>query len=155
MKTLNLESFNRAGYPLLWVLSQEPSRVISECQHGAKFHWDVARGLSPDLQHYQEMDPVSLLDNLSNNQEAIVFLENYHHYLENPMVIQSVLNLVPRLKSNGTTLVILAPELKITPELSSIVRVLHHNLPSHSELSACLGNFDEARWRYRKVGHFC
>ena len=68
----------------------------------------------------------------------MAFLENYHHYLENPAVAQAVLNAVPLLKSNGSTLVILSPVVKIPAELTALVRVLDHELPSDEEYGACL-----------------
>ena len=142
MPHISLEQFNRAGYPLIWVVTQEPNRVITECSVENTFHWDVSRGLTRDMNSYEEMDPMEVLEALKQPQETIVFLENYHHFLDNPSIVQALLNLVPWLKSNGTTVVILAPIVKIPPELSSLVRVLHFDLPSQIELMKCLNGFE-------------
>jgi hypothetical protein len=94
------------------------------------------------MNSYEEMDPLDVLGVLNQPQETIVFLENYHHFLENPTVLQAFLNLVPWLKSNGTTVVILSPVLKVPPELSPLVRILQHDLPNQEELLECLNGFE-------------
>ena len=144
MPHLNIEQFNQAGYPLLWVLTQEPSRVIQECSSGNKIHWDFSRGISADLVQYEEVDPVGLLEQLELPQETVVFLENYHHFLENTAVVQGVVNLIPRLKSNGTTLVVLAPIFKAPSELNAVLRVIEHGLPDWASLLECLNVFEDA-----------
>ena len=134
---MKLEPYNAAGYPILWLLTQDPARVIRECT-ATKAHWDAIRGLSLDLVNYEEADPLSVVERAASLQKTVLFLENFNHYLEAPAVAQAVLNAVPRLKSNGSTLVILSPVLKIPPELSALVRVLDHDLPSDEAYVRCL-----------------
>ncbi|MBF0243882.1 MAG: AAA family ATPase [Planctomycetes bacterium] len=133
-----IEQYNKAGYPIIWILANEPSRVVTETNSQNKVRWDSVRGLSLDLIHYEEVDPIAVIETTAKLQETVIFLENYHHYLENPAVIQSIVNAVPLLKSNGSTLVILSPVLAVPPELSTIVRVLDQELPSREEYSRCL-----------------
>ncbi|MBF0202027.1 MAG: AAA family ATPase [Desulfamplus sp.] len=133
-----IEQYSRAGYPIIWILANEPSRVVTGTSSQKKVIWDSVRGLSLDLIHYEDADPIAVIEITSKLQETVIFLENYHHYLENPTVIQSIVNAVPLLKSNGSTLVILSPVLAVPPELSTIVRVLDQELPSHEEYSLCL-----------------
>ena len=138
MNHLNIEQFNQAGYPLLWVVTNEPTRVVRECTVEKKFHWDISRGLSRDLIHYEESDPLEVIRQIIEPQEAVIFLENFHHFLENPNVMQGLLNATSVMKSKGTTIVILSPVLKIPPELNPVVRVLMHDLPEDAEYHKCL-----------------
>jgi len=105
-----------------------------------KVYWDSVRGISLDMQHFEECDPLAVIEQSAGKQETVIFLENYHHFLETPAISQAVLNAVPLLKSNGSTLVILSPILKIPPELNALVRVLDHELPEDQEYLRCLND---------------
>lgn len=139
-----IQDYNRAGYPVLYVLTSEPARLERETP-GIMARWDSAAGWrtlsAPGATHQepaQEMDPAAAIQRACQLLEAIVHLENAHHYLDNPIVSQTLLNALPQLKSQGTTILISAPLVKIPAELTAQVRVLDHDLPNAEALGACL-----------------
>lgn len=128
----------------------------------AAFQWDVARGLralnklaldalnrmksDPDqpmeMFYAETMNPVSTLtkaiqtpgwDQRSGSRGSIVFMQFLHQYLENPAVVQAIWNLRDEFK-NRRTLVMLAPDWNLPPELSQDVLLLDEPLPDESEL---------------------
>jgi len=136
-----IETYNRAGYPVLWLATKEPMRAVQECRAEKTAFWDILRGFSADLQSFEEADPVEAIDKAAHLRDTVVFLWNFHRFLENPATIQAVLNALPQLKTNGTTLVVMAPSASGIPaELEPVVRVLDHDLPGDEMLTAILGH---------------
>ena len=77
----------KAGFPALWVSTQEPTRTISEWgfdaqQAGYKaFCWDCQAGVREAGNGFKkEMpDPVEAVSFLASiNQKAVLFLQNFH-----------------------------------------------------------------------------
>ncbi|MCZ7404674.1 MAG: hypothetical protein O8C67_07055, partial [Candidatus Methanoperedens sp.] len=140
----------RAGFPALWIQTQEPSRTMSEWgtigkSNGYKaFSWDCQSGVKEigNGFHKEMPDPleaVSFLKTIEN--KAILFLQNFHRFLRGDAaidIIQAIYNLVDQYKASGKCLVVLAPAVEIPLELTKVFTALTFDLPTKEDLSKIL-----------------
>jgi hypothetical protein len=141
MNAISIKTYNAAGYPLLWAVSKEPARLVEETvASGVRCaYWDVARGWSADLQSFAEADPLAAIAEAEKISEAVVFLMGYHRFIENPVVVQSLLNALPALKGHGATAIVVAPSATGIPaEWEPVARVWDHALPGEEMLDSIL-----------------
>lgn len=144
-----LETLIRARYPLLYIVSWEEKRVEdalrSICTSRGKrmFTWTVTQGLvqSPTARDKQTRSPMAALDFIETSTEPAVFLlKDFHSFISDTEVTRRLRDLNIALKTTYTTLVILAPMLKLPPELEKDVTVIDYQLPSLEDLDRLLEN---------------
>lgn len=137
------ENYLRAGFPCIWVNTLEPDRAERELAQVAKkvhgipgYHWDVIAGLREILSNATELvPPVKAVAKAAENPKMVTFLWNLHRFLQSTEVIQAVQNAIPNLKSNGSCLVIIAPDAeKLPAELARFVVVWDFPLPGAEEI---------------------
>lgn len=110
--------------------------------------WDCARGLTAMndegvavVSGLSNPDPQFPLDQLLtklanvNCQNMILFAHNFHRFLGNEFVMQSVWNLRDAWKKNTNTLVMLGPSHKMPAELHQDVFVFTEEPPTPSEIN--------------------
>ena len=145
-----LDLLVRARYPLVYLVSWEEQRVdglLAElaARHGKHLlDWSVTRGLrkvggrgSMDVEAVS--DPVKVLQAVGKLSEpSLVVLKDFHPYLEEPKVVRALRELAADLKQSYSSLVLLAPVLKIPVELEKEVSVLDVPLPGPAELGDLL-----------------
>lgn len=140
----------RAGFPALWVQTQEPSRTIGEwggeaVKVGYKaFSWDCQSGVRDTINGFKkEMpDPLEAVSFLTTiNQKSVIFLQNFHRFLRGDGaidIIQLIYNLLDQYKASGKTIIILAPCIEIPIELSKVFTALSFDLPTKDDLKKIL-----------------
>ena len=146
-----LDLLVRARYPLVYLVSWEEQRVDAILAELARRHgkhlldWSVTRGLRRvgGARGSMEVDPVSdpvkLLQAIGKLAEpSLVVLKDFHAWLDDARVVRALRELAADLKSSYSTLVVLAPVLKIPPELEKEVSVLDVPLPGPAELGELL-----------------
>ena len=69
---------------------------------------------------------------------TILFIHNAHRYLQDSAVVQAIWHLRDNFKSEGKTLVLLAPQLKLPIELSHDVILLDDPLPNREQLQCII-----------------
>jgi len=141
MSAPSISTLQRAGYPLLWAVTQEPARLLAEtAAAGCRCcWWDVARGYSSDLRDWREADPAQAIAFAQEEEGAVVMLSMFHRFAESPVVAQVVLTALDALKGRGTTLVVVAPSAAGIPaEWAPVARVVEHQLPDEAGLRAVL-----------------
>ncbi len=141
----------RARYPLLYLVSWEEQRVDALMDSVAKnlrrdlLEWTATRGLrvvggtfkgpAPE----ETMTPVAALAAIGKLQNpSVVMLKDFHRWLEDPLTVRALRELGHALKSTFTTVVIVAPVLKIPEELEKELSVIDVPLPSKDDLSMLL-----------------
>jgi AAA+ superfamily predicted ATPase len=129
------------------------------------YTWDVARGQSTIYMDQGQMvygvpvpksdnDPLHPLRWITSppktdgtggpGEQTIVFLKDYHTYLDpktfptSDIVIRTIRNSLPKLRSECKCLVVLSPVVNIPRELDKEVRVISYKLPTRIELKAVL-----------------
>jgi len=129
-----------AGYPALWVKTQEPERaqanILGEIQQWdshrntrtAVYRWDCLRGLQCLLPSGDErqmiQDPAELVTQMAEIRgPAVVFLENFHRFTDVAETVQALQNARQALSSNGVTLIAVSPVVTVPVELSKLFKV--------------------------------
>ena len=133
-----------AGYPALWVKTQEPERaeanIVSEIQQWdnhrktqtAVYRWDCLRGLESVLSDREERQMIQDLAEIP--WPAVAFLENFHRFIEGAETVQALQNARQALSTNGVTLIAVSPIVTISEEVSKLFKVVPFELPTLEEL---------------------
>ena len=141
----------RARYPLLYLVSWEEQRVDALLDSVAKnmrrdlLEWTSNRGLRalggtfkgpPPEETLAPGAALAAIGKLQN--PSIVLLKDFHRWLDDPLTVRALRELGHALKSTFTTVVIVAPTLKIPEELEKELSVIDVPLPSKEDLLTLL-----------------
>lgn len=151
-----LQTYLKAGYPLLYVVTAEEERAIelvggTVAESGLKqrgtYVWSVSRGLcSLDGKPLDRKtaDPKRILPYLLEFPDPGVFiLEDFHFFFDDrsptaALVVRQLRDLVGPFKGARKTVVLLSPVLKLPPELEKDLTVVDLEMPGEEELLAVL-----------------
>ncbi len=142
-----LETLIRARYSIIYVVSWEEKRVedalrtIAAKRAKRLFVWTMTQGLvlSPSATDDRTREPRAALDAvMESNDPAIFLLKDFHASISDPEVTRRLRDLTFALKTSYKTLVILAPTLKLPPELEKEVTVVDYALPALEDLDRLL-----------------
>lgn len=141
-----IELLVRARYPILYLVSWEEERVegiagrIASKLGKRLYTWTITRGFqaggSAGSPGQRPLDALGFVARSSEN--AIFALEDFHPFLDDPLVVRSLRDLVGDLHRSRKTLVLLSPLLKMPPELEKDVTVIDVPLPGEGELMTIL-----------------
>jgi hypothetical protein len=144
-----LTDYVNAAFSGLWVLTHEPDEAEREIARLAKEYdwrlatWDIAAGLRLPSQDGEQReagvgDPLAALRALPALADpegtTLLVLHQFHRFLNNPEVIQTVFRQLVAGKSQRTFLVVLAAVAQIPIELEKLFVVLEHPLPDRDAL---------------------
>jgi hypothetical protein len=142
MKT-DFSSYLRAGYPALWVQTDEEERAVKtlymESGDYACFTWDIVTGikeLSTGSVKPLPNPAAAIQAVMSLPENSVLFLLDFHTFIKAPEVYRTIKNALPSMKATGRHIVIISPLLAIPPELSKLVTVIDFALPDLGELKA-------------------
>ncbi len=142
-----------AGFGGLYVLTGEPFEAQRELyrlcvtEGWGPYCWDIGRGLrdlrKPEVAGTKESQSPVYPCNLAvipnggdaGEERRLVLLHNYHRFLDNPQVLQCLLNSLEEGKGVGVTYVILSRVLGIPPEAESVLRLVEHLPPDEKQLT--------------------
>jgi SpoVK/Ycf46/Vps4 family AAA+-type ATPase len=136
---MELTHYLKAGYPALHVVTQEPLRAISsiKAEGWKSFAWDCLRGITePATGKVLEdaLDPLSALKWLGGRNDAVLLVQNFHHFMGSVEIIQEIQNSLPIWKASGCCLVIVGPPVQLPQEVATFFTGLDFHLPSLEEL---------------------
>jgi SpoVK/Ycf46/Vps4 family AAA+-type ATPase len=80
------------------------------------------------------LDPLGAVKWLGGQNDAVLFVQNFHHFIGSVEIIQEIQNSVPIWKASGCCLITLGPSMPIPQEISSYFTILDFNLPCRDEL---------------------
>src|ERR1700723_3051889 len=84
---------------------------------------------------YNTREPVQALANMeSMTVEAAFILKDFHRHMEDPVVVRRLRDVGQKFSKNRRTVVIVAPSIKMPPELASLVEYLELPLPDKLRL---------------------
>ncbi len=151
-----LKNYLKAGYPFLWVTTDEIDRtrkeVVSFLQKNpieksevetfySVFKWDVVNGvieITPQgaIPKNQGQDPIQALQSILSLQDknVVLIMENYHTYIKNPTIVQTILNLRDNLKQTRRHIVFLSCQVDLPLEIQKEIVLLDFSLPTEEEL---------------------
>jgi AAA+ superfamily predicted ATPase len=152
-----LEVLIRARYPIIYVLSWEEERVerclrrIAEKREKNLFVWTITQGIVKSGAEAQRTksggggtsDPLAALDAVLNQVEPAVYLfKDFHPFTDdnrcNVSVIRRLRDVAYHLRDTYKSLVVVAPLMRIAPELTKDVTVVEFGLPQTDDFNRLL-----------------
>jgi SpoVK/Ycf46/Vps4 family AAA+-type ATPase len=130
-------NYLRAGFHLFWLKTHEPWRVKRniyealqnfQLKNGGTFKtlsWDC-------LENADFLYPLAQLTEAEEN--SVMFMYNYHWYMDKMKAIQTIQNLGPAWANMGKAAVVVSPVQKIPVELEKDFVVLDLQLPKEEEI---------------------
>jgi len=136
---MNVTNYLKAGYPGLFIETQEPLRAIKTISTDTwrSFSWDCLRGiLDRETGKIVEdvVDPLGAVKWLSGQTDTVLFVQNFHHFIAAVEIIQEIQNSIPAWKGSGCCLVLVGPRFELPPEVANFFTTLDFRLPSREEL---------------------
>jgi AAA+ superfamily predicted ATPase len=157
-----LDVLIRARYAIIYVVSWEEDRVerylreIAQRRKKNLFVWTVTQGISKSGAEPQRAkagagstaDPLAALDAVIQHVEPAIYLfKDFHRFSCddrcNIAVIRRLRDLAHHLRDTYKTLVIVAPALRIAPDLAKDVTVLEFGLPDIDDFARLLDRIIE------------
>jgi len=163
-----IEILIRARYPILYLLSNEETRVqevvneVAQRRQKKLYEWSCSTGIVPSGASIQSQkarnpatkDPLVALDQVIEQVEPAVFLfKDLHPFLTKSHygVIRKLKDIAIHLKNSYKTVIILSPVLEIPAELEKEVTVLNFPLPTKDDLSLLLDEIIEQVQQFKQV----
>jgi AAA+ superfamily predicted ATPase len=159
---VELEILIRARYPIIYVISWEEERVeqylsqIAQKRKKKVYLWSFTQGLVKQGAEPQRSkgsagstsDPLAALDAVLEQIEPAIFLfKDFHPFMEenrsNLAVIRRLRDVAFKLRDTYKTICIVAPMLRMAPELSKDITVLELGLPSLDDFGRLLDRITE------------
>jgi len=151
----DIDIFVKSRYPLLYIVSFEEERVISELSKLAQlskkelFVWSITQGIysvSRNVSIKGTENPVNALEQIIEYKDRAFFvLKDFHYYmqdpflqyLENPVSVRRKLrDAILSLRGSFKTLFILSSELHIPHELEKDIVIIDFPLPAYCDIKA-------------------
>jgi hypothetical protein len=140
----------KAGYPALYLYSQEDQRVMGEIRQAADtlkrkmYYWTAGRGLVEDSGPNgrpvpdTELPPGVLNKMKTLPKDSIIVLRQFHDYLGDPLVRGYFLDLIPEFKLSMRMFIVLSPVVVIPPELEKDLSLVEAPMPDEAVLDGVL-----------------
>ncbi len=120
----------KAGYPLIFVLSQEENRALELVRRAVE---QAGRNMVIPRNKGQ-VNSVGELLQKGGDPLAVTVLDDVHRRLEDPDTLRALADLGSADTARGRTTVVLAPWVDVPPELERMSAVLDLPLPTPVEL---------------------
>ncbi|MFH2059648.1 MAG: AAA family ATPase [Pseudomonadota bacterium] len=145
---MDITNYMKAGYPAIYINTTETDRAIKSIYADGyeSFAWDCLRGIiSVETNRIVEdiIDPLGVLNWLSDKQESIVIVQNFHHFLGSVEILQAIQNNIHIYKGQGSCLIMTGPYLSMPQEIEKYFTVLDFPLPSTQDLTAIMQELGE------------
>lgn len=136
---MQLNDFLKAGYPCLYVATIEPLRAVAslKTEGWSSYSWDCLRGIvcRETGQIIDDvLDPLAAVKWLGGKRDAVLLVQNFHHFISAVEIIQEIQNSLSVWKGSGCCLVMVGPPVQLPREIASFFTMLDFKLPSRDEL---------------------
>jgi AAA+ superfamily predicted ATPase len=142
-----LQYYLKAGFPAIWIKTWEESRAIEEIACIAKGEsptdslelkvWSITKGFVDYTTKQADgaEDPFVALNSIEEGTELTIYtLLNFHFFLENPLVLQKIKDLIPHCKQKGKHMIFISPKVTLPVEIEKEITVINFELPSREDL---------------------
>lgn len=144
-----ITNYIRAGYPGIYLVSHEESRVEAELKAITAtlkyrlYAWSTTEGLTDtsDGSTRAAQDPLEALQAISELPDnSLVLLRDFHMFLQdsNPVLVRAIKDTLTVGKTKGKVLILLGCRQVLPPELEREFTVLDFNLPDKTALGIVL-----------------
>ncbi len=139
-----LDLLIRSSYPIIYVPTAEEERVeqmmADVAERGAPFRalhtWDFVEGFEGGAAKNSPLQALVEIERAQVDIPAMFVLRDYHRFLEDVQVARKLRNLARHLSNSRKTLIIVAPTLRIPPDLAEEITVLDLRPPTAEEIDA-------------------
>lgn len=145
----------QSSCPFVWIQTHEEQKVCREIvlaqqaitQEKKKGHsvleWDSQNGLTrsdssksqPIRDTKSAIDLLNYLHSDSCLPNQIFLVKDFHPFLENPIIVRSLRNLVAKFKTKGSTFTFISPVIRIPIELDKEIKPMEYALPSEAAIA--------------------
>jgi len=148
---MNIQSYIKSGYSILYLLTSEESRAelllletAKELGRKIKF-WSCTEGfITPGSKNSEQVeDPIETLNMIKKDPVHIVVLRDFHAFFANPRIVRMLRDIARDFKQLKKTLVIISPVKKIPPELERDMTIIEFDLPKKEDLLMVFNNLYE------------
>lgn len=136
-----IEDYLKAGYPALWIQTHEEQRAISTMEKQLQgyhiYSWDLVDGLHDHQtgQKRQMPDPLKPLQTiLSLPESSVVFLKDFHRFVQAVEIVRTIKNILPVLKATDKHIIMVSPVVDIPVELEKDITYKNFPLPDVKEM---------------------
>jgi AAA+ superfamily predicted ATPase len=138
---MDITNYLKAGYPALYTTTLEPLRATKTLNTTGWqcFCWDCLRGITDrDSEKAIEdvIDPLGAIKWLGNQNDTVLLVQNFHHFISSVEIIQEIQNSLVIWKASGCCLVIVGPPALLPQEIACFFTMLEFKLPTLKELHA-------------------
>ena len=145
----DLRNYIKAVYPLVWITTQEDERCLNDIRNVCKdnnnpvYLWRMTKGwqevkdslpgpqVESDGSNGPDRDIFSIITKPEN---GVFIMLNMHHFMDNPLVLQAIKDILPLCGSTARHLIFVSPAVTLPPELEKEVVLLDYSLPTIKEL---------------------
>ena len=135
----------KSRYPIIYLVTSEETRAeklvkkAGELTKKECFFWSVTEGFYNTNKFGKDTTPINSLNTIMDYTEPGLFiLKDFHPYLEEPVIVRRLRDIVSNLKKSYKTLFILSPILVLPPGLEKGITPIDIPLPSSDELKQIL-----------------
>ncbi len=135
----------KSRYPIIYLVSSEENRsenlVAKAAEETGKpiFLWRITDGFYSTDKFGRKVEPLKALDTILNFTEPAIFvLKDFHPFMEDPVVVRKLRDIVASIKKSYKTLFIISPQLVLPPGLEKSITPIDIPLPSSEELKDIL-----------------
>lgn len=140
-----LSLYIKSRYPIIYLVTSEENRAkrlvakASELTRKPCFFWSLTAGFYNTDKFGKEMQPIDVLDTILTYAEPGIFvLKDFHPFLEEPLIVRKLRDIVSDLKTSYKTLIMISPELVLPAGLEKGITPIDIPLPSAEELKNVL-----------------
>lgn len=136
----------KARFPFIYIVSQEENRVeytirkiIKSTKIKTVYCWDFVDGYiaNPNINGFGARNPLQaleLIEKMADQTSAIFLLKDYNKFLSDVLICRKLKNLQRVLKTHKKTIIFLAHEIEIPPELFQNFTIIEFSLPTANEI---------------------
>lgn len=135
----------KARYPIIYLVTSEESRaekLLEKAGEASKkqcYFWSATDGYYNTNKFGKDAAPLKALNTIMDYADPGLFiLKDFHHHLEEPLIIRRLRDIVINLKKSFKTLFIVSPVLVLPPGLEKDMTPVDIPLPSTKEIKQIL-----------------
>ncbi len=135
----------KARYPIVYLVTSEENRAEKLLEKAGEYSkkqcyfWSATDGYYNTNKFGKNTAPLNALNTIMDYAEPGLFiLKDFHHFLEEPLIIRKLRDIVSNLKKSYKTLFIISPVLVLPPGLEKDITPVDVPLPSTKEIKQIL-----------------
>lgn len=144
---------------MIWIQDYEEDKVVSDIEKIARrgkrqdsplqmYVWSCTKGLYNQITKMKQdiKDPLNVLQYIETKgtDRTIYVLKNFHYYLDKPVIIQQLKDLIPICKANERHLIFVSYTNDLPAELEKDIALITYPAPSKELLNNVLDNLLES-----------